>query len=177
MCDLDKPDDQCNPSYSFTRLDAMSQKNAVSPGYNFRCVIDTSNLPMFLQMVSNKTPRRVDSLSGQPRHKINGKSWIGFNDAETQKKKEFVERDLFYCCVPSNRWHYFNEDLFGFFFFNNYYQVVNHFCLIVGCMFFFFYDHFWKVDANPCERTTTITFTTTTCITAPVAPHVYAASR
>lgn len=54
MCDLDKPDDQCNPSYSFTRLDAMSQKNAVSPGYNFRCVIDTSNVPMFLQMVSNK---------------------------------------------------------------------------------------------------------------------------
>ncbi|KAG7235870.1 hypothetical protein INR49_002067 [Caranx melampygus] len=36
MCDLDKSDDQCNPSYSFTRLDAMSQKNAVSPGYNFR---------------------------------------------------------------------------------------------------------------------------------------------
>ncbi|XP_060949965.1 P2X purinoceptor 3b [Limanda limanda] len=36
MCDLDKSDDQCNPSYSFTRLDAMSEKNAVSPGYNFR---------------------------------------------------------------------------------------------------------------------------------------------
>ncbi|XP_010790236.1 P2X purinoceptor 3-like, partial [Notothenia coriiceps] len=36
VCDLDKSDDQCNPSYSFTRLDAMSQKNAVSPGYNFR---------------------------------------------------------------------------------------------------------------------------------------------
>lgn len=36
MCDLDKADDQCNPSYSFTRLDAMSEKNAVSPGYNFR---------------------------------------------------------------------------------------------------------------------------------------------
>uniref|UniRef100_A0A669C039 P2X purinoceptor n=2 Tax=Oreochromis TaxID=8139 RepID=A0A669C039_ORENI len=36
MCDLDKSDDHCNPSYSFTRLDAMSQKNAVSPGYNFR---------------------------------------------------------------------------------------------------------------------------------------------
>uniref|UniRef100_A0A8C5D1T3 P2X purinoceptor n=1 Tax=Gouania willdenowi TaxID=441366 RepID=A0A8C5D1T3_GOUWI len=35
LCDLDKSDD-CNPSYSFTRLDAMSQKNAVSPGYNFR---------------------------------------------------------------------------------------------------------------------------------------------
>lgn len=95
MCDLDKPDDQCNPSYSFTRLDAMSQKNAVSPGYNFRCVIDTSNLPMFLQMVSNKTPRRVDSLSGQPRHKINGKSWIGFNDAETQKKKNLLKRICF----------------------------------------------------------------------------------
>lgn len=36
MCDLDKSDDHCNPEYSFTRLDAMSQKNAVSPGYNFR---------------------------------------------------------------------------------------------------------------------------------------------
>uniref|UniRef100_A0A665TQ17 P2X purinoceptor n=1 Tax=Echeneis naucrates TaxID=173247 RepID=A0A665TQ17_ECHNA len=36
MCDLDKSDDECNPSYSFTRLDAMSQKTAVSPGYNFR---------------------------------------------------------------------------------------------------------------------------------------------
>ncbi|XP_029951059.1 P2X purinoceptor 4a [Salarias fasciatus] len=36
VCDLDKSDDQCNPSYSFTRLDAMSQKNTVSPGYNFR---------------------------------------------------------------------------------------------------------------------------------------------
>lgn len=36
MCDLDKADDQCNPSYSFTRLDAMSQQNSVSPGYNFR---------------------------------------------------------------------------------------------------------------------------------------------
>ncbi|TNN50546.1 P2X purinoceptor 3 [Liparis tanakae] len=36
ICDLDKSDDQCNPSYSFTRLDAMSQKNVVSPGYNFR---------------------------------------------------------------------------------------------------------------------------------------------
>ncbi|XP_077575579.1 P2X purinoceptor 3-like isoform X4 [Stigmatopora nigra] len=36
ICDLDKSDGHCNPSYSFTRLDAMSQKNAVSPGYNFR---------------------------------------------------------------------------------------------------------------------------------------------
>uniref|UniRef100_H2TBV2 Purinergic receptor P2X, ligand-gated ion channel, 3b n=1 Tax=Takifugu rubripes TaxID=31033 RepID=H2TBV2_TAKRU len=36
ICDLDKSDDQCNPSYSFTRLDAMSQRTAVSPGYNFR---------------------------------------------------------------------------------------------------------------------------------------------
>uniref|UniRef100_A0A7N8XTA9 P2X purinoceptor n=1 Tax=Mastacembelus armatus TaxID=205130 RepID=A0A7N8XTA9_9TELE len=36
MCDLDKSDDQCNPSYSFTRLDAMSQRTSVSPGYNFR---------------------------------------------------------------------------------------------------------------------------------------------
>uniref|UniRef100_A0A8C7VQZ0 P2X purinoceptor n=3 Tax=Oncorhynchus mykiss TaxID=8022 RepID=A0A8C7VQZ0_ONCMY len=36
MCDLDKSEDECNPSYSFTRLDAMSEKNSVSPGYNFR---------------------------------------------------------------------------------------------------------------------------------------------
>uniref|UniRef100_A0A3Q2ECV1 P2X purinoceptor n=1 Tax=Cyprinodon variegatus TaxID=28743 RepID=A0A3Q2ECV1_CYPVA len=36
MCDLDKPDDECKPSYSFTRLDAMSQQSNVSPGYNFR---------------------------------------------------------------------------------------------------------------------------------------------
>ncbi|KAM6976805.1 P2X purinoceptor 3b [Aplochiton taeniatus] len=36
MCDLDKADDDCSPSYSFTRLDAMSEKNSVSPGYNFR---------------------------------------------------------------------------------------------------------------------------------------------
>ncbi|CAL8329286.1 unnamed protein product [Lota lota] len=36
MCDLDRGDDQCSPSYSFTRLDAMSQNNPVSPGYNFR---------------------------------------------------------------------------------------------------------------------------------------------
>lgn len=38
VCDLDKSDDQCNPSYSFTRLDAMSQRTVVSPGYNFRSV-------------------------------------------------------------------------------------------------------------------------------------------
>ncbi|XP_013885412.1 P2X purinoceptor 3 isoform X2 [Austrofundulus limnaeus] len=36
MCDLDKSDDECKPAYSFTRLDAMSQKTSVSPGYNFR---------------------------------------------------------------------------------------------------------------------------------------------
>ncbi|KAM3865310.1 P2X purinoceptor 3b [Diretmus argenteus] len=36
MCDLDKTEDQCSPSYSFTRLDALSQHNNVSPGYNFR---------------------------------------------------------------------------------------------------------------------------------------------
>ncbi|XP_014912764.1 P2X purinoceptor 3 [Poecilia latipinna] len=36
MCDLDKSDDECKPLYSFTRLDAMSQQNNVSPGYNFR---------------------------------------------------------------------------------------------------------------------------------------------
>ncbi|KAJ8247737.1 hypothetical protein GJAV_G00249710 [Gymnothorax javanicus] len=36
MCDLDQSEDKCNPTYSFTRLDAVSQKNSVSPGYNFR---------------------------------------------------------------------------------------------------------------------------------------------
>ncbi|KAM7009536.1 P2X purinoceptor 3-like [Tautogolabrus adspersus] len=36
ICDLDKSDDECSPSYSFTRLDAMSTRNNVSPGYNFR---------------------------------------------------------------------------------------------------------------------------------------------
>lgn len=43
VCDLDRADDQCNPSYSFTRLDAMSQKNAVSPGYNFRSPLQNSS--------------------------------------------------------------------------------------------------------------------------------------
>lgn len=36
ICDLDKSEDECKPAYSFTRLDAMSEKNSVSPGYNFR---------------------------------------------------------------------------------------------------------------------------------------------
>lgn len=36
LCDLDKADDDCKPTYSFTRLDAMSEKSTVSPGYNFR---------------------------------------------------------------------------------------------------------------------------------------------
>ncbi|XP_030643978.1 P2X purinoceptor 3b [Chanos chanos] len=35
-CDLDKSEENCNPAYSFTRLDAMSEKNSVSTGYNFR---------------------------------------------------------------------------------------------------------------------------------------------
>ncbi|XP_027001600.2 P2X purinoceptor 3b [Tachysurus fulvidraco] len=36
LCDLDKSEDECKPAYSFTRLDAMSEKTRVSPGYNFR---------------------------------------------------------------------------------------------------------------------------------------------
>ncbi|KAK2852392.1 hypothetical protein Q7C36_007593 [Tachysurus vachellii] len=36
LCDLDKSEDECKPAYSFTRLDAMSEKTSVSPGYNFR---------------------------------------------------------------------------------------------------------------------------------------------
>ena len=36
VCDLDKAWDQCIPRYSFTRLDGVSEKSSVSPGYNFR---------------------------------------------------------------------------------------------------------------------------------------------
>ncbi|MBN3311765.1 P2RX3 protein, partial [Atractosteus spatula] len=35
VCDLDKSEEHCIPSYSFTRLDSMSEKTSVSPGYNF----------------------------------------------------------------------------------------------------------------------------------------------
>lgn len=35
-CDLDKAWDECVPRYSFTRLDSVSEKSSVSPGYNFR---------------------------------------------------------------------------------------------------------------------------------------------
>lgn len=34
-CDLDKDPSQCNPEYSFTRLD-MNLNNSVTSGYNFR---------------------------------------------------------------------------------------------------------------------------------------------
>ncbi len=33
-CDLDKDESQCNPEYSFTRLDSF--KNPATSGYNFR---------------------------------------------------------------------------------------------------------------------------------------------
>ena len=36
VCDLDKAWDQCIPKYSFTRLDGISEKSSISPGYNFR---------------------------------------------------------------------------------------------------------------------------------------------
>ncbi|XP_033612422.1 P2X purinoceptor 3 isoform X2 [Fukomys damarensis] len=36
VCDLDRAEDQCVPRYSFTRLDSVSEKSRVSPGYNFR---------------------------------------------------------------------------------------------------------------------------------------------
>uniref|UniRef100_A0A2K5EN44 P2X purinoceptor n=1 Tax=Aotus nancymaae TaxID=37293 RepID=A0A2K5EN44_AOTNA len=36
VCDLDKAWDQCIPKYSFTRLDSVSERSSVSPGYNFR---------------------------------------------------------------------------------------------------------------------------------------------
>lgn len=36
VCDLDHSWEDCVPNYSFTRLDSVSEKNNVSPGYNFR---------------------------------------------------------------------------------------------------------------------------------------------
>ncbi|XP_006900469.1 PREDICTED: P2X purinoceptor 3 isoform X1 [Elephantulus edwardii] len=36
VCDLDKSWDLCTPKYTFTRLDGLSQKSRISPGYNFR---------------------------------------------------------------------------------------------------------------------------------------------
>ncbi|XP_061108601.1 P2X purinoceptor 3-like isoform X1 [Conger conger] len=36
VCDLDRSAEECNPAFSFTRLDAVSQNNNVSTGYNFR---------------------------------------------------------------------------------------------------------------------------------------------
>uniref|UniRef100_A0A674JD83 P2X purinoceptor n=1 Tax=Terrapene triunguis TaxID=2587831 RepID=A0A674JD83_9SAUR len=36
LCDLDRSWEHCVPSYTFTRLDSVSEKNNVSPGYNFR---------------------------------------------------------------------------------------------------------------------------------------------
>ncbi|XP_075439333.1 P2X purinoceptor 3, partial [Ascaphus truei] len=36
LCDLDKSWELCVPRYSFTRLDSVSEKSNVSPGYNFR---------------------------------------------------------------------------------------------------------------------------------------------
>ncbi|KAM4030573.1 P2X purinoceptor 3 [Anomaloglossus baeobatrachus] len=36
LCDLDQSWDLCVPRYSFTRLDGVSEKSNLSPGYNFR---------------------------------------------------------------------------------------------------------------------------------------------
>uniref|UniRef100_A0AAY4BNY0 P2X purinoceptor n=1 Tax=Denticeps clupeoides TaxID=299321 RepID=A0AAY4BNY0_9TELE len=36
VCDLDQSEEECKPSYSFTRLDDVFQDNKVSKGYNFR---------------------------------------------------------------------------------------------------------------------------------------------
>ncbi|KAJ8371874.1 hypothetical protein AAFF_G00299120 [Aldrovandia affinis] len=36
VCDLDRSEEYCNPKFSFTRLDAVSQNNNASLGYNFR---------------------------------------------------------------------------------------------------------------------------------------------
>ncbi|XP_070994492.1 P2X purinoceptor 3-like [Oncorhynchus clarkii lewisi] len=35
-CNLDESEERCEPHYSFTRLDGVFQKNAISQGYNFR---------------------------------------------------------------------------------------------------------------------------------------------
>uniref|UniRef100_A0AAY5KI28 P2X purinoceptor n=1 Tax=Esox lucius TaxID=8010 RepID=A0AAY5KI28_ESOLU len=36
LCNLDLSEERCEPHYSFTRLDAVFEKNRVSKGYNFR---------------------------------------------------------------------------------------------------------------------------------------------
>ncbi|XP_048826589.1 P2X purinoceptor 3-like isoform X2 [Brienomyrus brachyistius] len=36
LCDLDWSEEHCNPTYTFNRLDALSQRNNISKGYNFR---------------------------------------------------------------------------------------------------------------------------------------------
>lgn len=35
-CDLDKAPSECNPRYSFSRLDNKFSENSISSGYNFR---------------------------------------------------------------------------------------------------------------------------------------------
>ncbi|KAJ8382393.1 hypothetical protein SKAU_G00031710 [Synaphobranchus kaupii] len=36
VCDLDRSAEECKPAFSFNRLDAISESNTVSKGYNFR---------------------------------------------------------------------------------------------------------------------------------------------
>ncbi|XP_054610215.1 P2X purinoceptor 5 isoform X2 [Dunckerocampus dactyliophorus] len=54
-CDLDKDSSQCNPKYSFTRLD-MNVNNSVTSGYNFRCVLPLLFLPCLFSV--NHVPCR-----------------------------------------------------------------------------------------------------------------------
>lgn len=65
------------------------------------------------------------------------------------------------------------------FFLNNYYQVVNHFCLIVGCMFlfFFFTITFGKLTLTLARGRQPSPSLLLPVLLPPVTPHVYAASR
>lgn len=52
-CDLDKDSSQCNPQYSFSRLD-MNLNNSVTSGYNFRYV--ASHIQQEINHPTNKPP-------------------------------------------------------------------------------------------------------------------------
>lgn len=48
-CDLDKDESQCNPEYSFTRLDSSDKsQSSVTSGYNFRYSSDLLILDLLI---------------------------------------------------------------------------------------------------------------------------------
>lgn len=59
-CDLDKDESQCNPEYSFTRLDSSDKSQpSVTSGYNFRYSSDLLILDLLILLTTQpftKTP-------------------------------------------------------------------------------------------------------------------------